>query len=131
VIYTTDQLLAEIASGLGLTLRAAAALQARTRRRRREEGETTLPTDAAPRPVSPSCVFRWVQSGVSVPGVGRVRLEAARCAGKILTTPQALQRFIAAQNGQIEAAAPPVRSPARREAGHAAAAEKLAKMGIE
>jgi hypothetical protein len=42
-----------------------------------------------------STVLRWVRKGVLV-GTGRVKLEAARVGGRLVTSMEAYQRFVAA-----------------------------------
>jgi len=38
--------------------------------------------------VTASCLVRWIQKGVRIPGRTSVKLEAARLAGRYLTTPR-------------------------------------------
>jgi hypothetical protein len=87
----TSLLLDELRLGYGRTLRQAAALLPATRRER---------------PVTPSCLVRWVRDGVRGPGGRRVRLEATRLAGRWVTTPQAIARFSAAQTPDAGDASP-------------------------
>jgi hypothetical protein len=61
-----------------------------------------------------------------------VSLEAAKFGGRWITTPGAIQRFVAAQNTHVateEAPAAP-RSPTQRRRSGERAARKLDKMGI-
>ncbi len=104
----------EIAAGQGITLSQAAR---------------RLPSNRGGRPVHISCVLRWISNGVRL-GDGRiVRLEAARVAGRWLTSEAALQRFIAAQNpGAISA--PTIRTPTQRQRASERAARELEKIGI-
>jgi hypothetical protein len=78
----TDHLLEEIEAGEGETLTRAARRVPRTRQ---------------DRPVTLGCLIRWVVTGVIGPTGERVHLEAARLAGKWITTPGAIRRFIQAQ----------------------------------
>lgn len=78
----SQQLLQEISAGHGLSL---------TQLARR------LPSSRRGRPVSLSCVLRWILDGARDNSGQRIRLEAARLAGKWISTPQALARFMAAQ----------------------------------
>jgi hypothetical protein len=52
----------------------------------------SLPPGRRGRPVTLSCLLRWVLSGVRTP-TGRVCLEAIRMGGRWLTSREALQRF--------------------------------------
>src|SRR5258707_14505880 len=49
------------------------------------------------RPVTLSCVLRWVNPGVKMSDGTRIKLEAARLSNKWITTSSALRRFIIAQ----------------------------------
>ena len=69
----------EIADGNGITLVQAAR---------------RLPPNRNEKPVTLSCLARWIKRGVRGPDGVRVRLEAARLSGRWLTTPAALERFI-------------------------------------
>jgi hypothetical protein len=85
------------------------------------------------RPVTASCILRWVLSGVKVPGGGRVKLEAVRLGGRWLTSVEALERFAARQTPGLDApagggAAP--RPPAKRRKASERAERELAKLGI-
>lgn len=66
--------------------------------------------------VSPSTVFRWMMRGLPDNRGERVRLQAIR-RGKIwLTSRAALQRFLTSLPQSATApAAPPIRTPARRQ----------------
>jgi hypothetical protein len=114
---TTDQLLEEIESGAGETLSRAARRVPRTR---------------LDRPVSLSCLTRWVLTGVRGPGGEIIRLEAAKLAGRWITTPAAIRRFIARQTPQFADAAPAstTRTPTQRASRSARAARELEKLGV-
>lgn len=75
---------------------------------------------------SPACVLKWINAGVSVPGVGRVKLAAFKLGGDWVVPAGAVEAFVAACN---PAAKPPPLSPTQRrrqaEAEQAAAAELL------
>jgi hypothetical protein len=91
-----------------------------------------LPSNRLDRPVTASCVLRWVLTGVKVPGGGRVKLEAVRLGGRWLTSVEALGRFAAAQTPDLDAPAggsATPRPPARRRASERAARE-LERLGI-
>ena len=81
--------------------------------------------------VTLSCLVRWVTSGVRGPNGKRVRLEAARLAGKWITTPQAIVRFLEAQTPQFDdAPAPTPRATSRRQRESERAAAELERRGM-
>src|SRR6516162_6472511 len=49
-----------------------------------------------------STVFRWWSKGIIGPGGERVRLEATKLGGKLVTSLEALQRFSEALNPRVE-----------------------------
>src|SRR5262245_48148137 len=58
------------------------------------EAAQRLPNRRMGRPVSPSCIWRWIVEGVKGPTGQRVRLEGAKVGGAWLTSVEALERFI-------------------------------------
>jgi hypothetical protein len=111
----TDHLLAEIEAGEGEPL---------TRLARR------VPSARQGRPVTLSCILRWVLRGVPLPDGGRVKLEAVRLAGKWISSPGALRRFIIAQTPDHDADRPaPPRPPGRRQQASGRARDELAAAG--
>lgn len=56
-----------------------------------------VPPGRRGRPVTLSCIFRWITKGVMAPDGQRVRLEASRLGGRWITSLEALQRFVDAQ----------------------------------
>lgn len=113
---SSDQLLVEIAAGQGEPL---------TRLARR------IPSYRSGRPCTLSCLVRWVLNGVQLPNGERVTLEAARLAGRWISTPGALSRFIKAQTprfGDIEPVR--IRTLNQRTKASARAARELKKSGI-
>jgi hypothetical protein len=111
----TDQLLAEIEAGQGESLtRAARRIQPT-----RQDKPTTM-----------SCLLRWILTGVRGPSGERIRLEAARLAGKWITTPGAIRRFVEAQTPLDAEGVPAQRSPSRRQQASKRAAHELEKAGI-
>jgi Protein of unknown function (DUF1580) len=52
-----------------------------------------LPPGPGGNPVHVSTVWRWVRKGLPVPAGERVRLEAVRLGGRLVTSIPALQRF--------------------------------------
>lgn len=75
-------------------------------------------------------VIRWVRNGVSMPGGGRLYLEAVRIGGREVTSRAAVKRFIAAQNTRRQPTALPDlgRSEKQRKRAAARAIEQLEKM---
>jgi hypothetical protein len=57
------------------------------------EAARRLPPGRRGRPVSFSCVLRWITTGVPGPDGQKVKLEAVRVGGRWLTTEQALARW--------------------------------------
>jgi hypothetical protein len=108
----SEQLLSEIEAGQGETLSCAAQRMPRSRRGR---------------PVTLSCVLRWVTEGVNDSAGTRIKLEAARLAGKWVTTPGAIRRFIAAQTPKIDSRTAPIprRTPHQRKSGAEPAEKQL------
>ncbi len=88
-----------------------------------------LPPTRLGRPVTLSCVLRWVLDGARGPDGGRVKLEGVRLAGKWISTAGALRRFILAQTPAGEPAPPP-RTPGQRRRASEHAARALEKIGI-
>jgi hypothetical protein len=112
----TDRLLEEIEAGQARTLTQAARLVPRTRQ---------------DRPVSIGCLLRWVNPGVLGPDGQRIRLEAARLAGRWVTTPGAIRRFVQAQTPPLDGGpAPAPRSPGVRQRASERAGKELDRVGI-
>jgi hypothetical protein len=112
----TEKLLEEIEAGHGETLTRAARRVPRTRQ---------------DKPVTLSCLIRWVLEGVRGPDGRRVYLEAARLAGRWVTTPGAIRRFVEAQTPRPEVDEPRVpRSPARRRRESERAGRELDRLGL-
>jgi hypothetical protein len=55
-----------------------------------------IPPSRQDRPVSPSCIWRWHRVGVTTTDGRRVKLEAVWLVNRLVTSEQAVQRFIAA-----------------------------------
>jgi hypothetical protein len=89
-----------------------------------------LPPGRRGRPVTLSCLLRWVLDGVQTPN-GKVRLEAVRLGGRWITSVEALGRFAERQTPKLDrpAEAPPRTLRARQRAAERAGQE-LAKLGI-
>jgi hypothetical protein len=93
------------------------------------QGARTLPPGRRGRPVTLSCLLRWVLKGVQTP-TGRVYLEAIRLGGRWLTSCEALQRFAERQTPEPqEATLLPRSASARRKASSRAEAE-LDRLGL-
>jgi hypothetical protein len=90
-----------------------------------------LPPGRRGRPVSLSCLLRWVLDGVRTSN-GTVRLEAVRLGGRWITSVEALQRFAAAQTPTL--GADPIHAVRRpstvRHRASERAARQLDKLGI-
>jgi hypothetical protein len=93
------------------------------------EAASRLPSFRRGRPVTASCVLRWVLDGVKTPGGKKVRLEAVRVGRRWLTSLEAMDRFAAAQTPGLEPEPVP-RSPAARRRAHERAERELEKLGI-
>jgi hypothetical protein len=90
-----------------------------------------LPTGRRGRPVTLSCVLRWVLDGVKLPNGQTVRLEAVRMGGRWITSVEALERFAARQTPRLDSEpAPAPRSPTKRQRASEQAAQELEKHGI-
>jgi hypothetical protein len=95
------------------------------------EAARLLPAGRRGRPVSLSCILRWVLSGVRLPSGKAVRLEAVRLGGRWLTSREALQRFAEAQTPRLEDnASESTRSPRSRQRASERAAAELEAAGI-
>jgi hypothetical protein len=111
----TEELLEEIQAGQGETLARAARLVPRTRQ---------------DRPVTLGCLFRWITAGVIGPDGNRVRLEAARLAGRWITTAGAIRRFVQAQTPHDVIAETTPRTARERQREDARVAAELEKLGV-
>lgn len=88
-----------------------------------------LPPYRGDRPVSVSCLMRWILDGIRT-AHGNVRLEAVRLGGHWLTSAQALERFAAAQTPNLADRPQLPRTPASRRRASERAAERLNKRRI-
>src|SRR5262249_41167053 len=90
-----------------------------------------VPPSRQGKPVTLSCLLRWMMSVVIGPDGQRVKLEAARLAGRWVTTPGALRRFVAAQTPRLDAEPPPTsRTAAQRQRASDRAGRVLEQHGI-
>jgi hypothetical protein len=112
----TPQLLEEIEAGQGEPLVRAAR---------------RIPPYRQNKPVTISCLVRWILSGVRGPGGKKVHLEAARLAGRWITTPGALSRFVEAQTLCHDTKPMPApRTPGKRRRDTERAEQELKNIGI-
>jgi hypothetical protein len=88
-----------------------------------------LPPGRRGRPVTLSCVLRWILDGVKIPA-GRVRLEAIRIGGRWLTSIEAMERFAARQTPDLEGNSLVMRPPGSQRRTAQRAAEQLTKKGV-
>jgi hypothetical protein len=95
------------------------------------EAARRLPPGRRGRPVSFSCVLRWITDGIPGPGGSRIKLEAVRVGGRWLTSDEALARWAERLTPRLdsEPALGP-RSLARRERDSERAARELDRAGI-
>src|SRR4051794_2581017 len=61
-----------------------------------------LPRGRRGRPVSISCLLRWIITGARLPSGERVRLEGLRLGGRWVTSMQAIQRFAIRLTPQLD-----------------------------
>ena len=113
---TSSTVTIEVVQGSGLSLGHAAR---------------RFPAYRAGRPVNTSTIFRWITGGVRLPDGRCVRLEAVRLGGRWLTSPQAIERFIAAQTPSLDTDPTPLpRTSAQRQRAADRAARQLDAAGI-
>jgi hypothetical protein len=115
---STATLLDEIAAGQGIYLSQAARL---------------LPPCRRGRPVTLSCLVRWILDGTTVHDGSRVRLEAVKGPAGWITTPAALARYLAARTPELSSAPPKPavrRTPSARTQASERAARELERVGI-
>ncbi len=81
------------------------------------------------RPVAGSTISRWILRGHRLPDGRRIKLEALRVGGKLLTTKPAILRFFVAQQPVEVAEVAPIRSPAARRRGNSKTMDALSEAG--
>src|SRR5947209_1904698 len=90
-----------------------------------------LPPGRRGRPVTLSCVLRWVLDGVKLPSGEVVRLEAVRLGGRWITSVEALERFADRQTPRLgDASTKSFRTPVPRSRAAQRADKHLAAIGI-
>ena len=95
-----------------------------------------FPPSREGRPVSPSCVWRWHRIGVTTIDGRAVKLEAIWLVSRLVTSEEAVKRFIAEQQPQptSHSATPEIvptpasRSPAARQRDSEKAMRELQKL---
>src|SRR5262249_21374866 len=90
-----------------------------------------LPPGRGGRPVSFSCVLRWITDGIPGPDGGRVKLEGVRVGGRWLTSDEALARWAERLTPNLDrepAAAP--RTAKQRQRGAETAGIELERRGV-
>ncbi len=87
-----------------------------------------LPGEKGASRKNPSTLFRWVTKGCRTLDGRTVRLEALRIGGRLFTSHEALDRFIAELNASTDPVPAP-RSPSERRRASDRAAAQLEKMG--
>jgi hypothetical protein len=90
-----------------------------------------LPPGRRQRPVSFSCVLRWIVRGIPGPDGHRVRLQGIRLGGRWLTSQEALVRFAKSLTPDLtDNKTLRVRTPRQRHRSSERAATRLEKVGI-
>ncbi len=79
--------------------------------------------------VNPATVHRWCTKGTRTPDGNVVKLEFVRAGCRVLTSRQAVARYVAALSVAPESAEIPTRSPLARKRAADAAAAALKAMG--
>lgn len=102
--------------------------------------ETPLPLSAVARTfpgargaarINPTTVWRWCTKGTRTPDGRRVRLEYFRLGSRVMTTSEAVRRYVAALTGAPADAAPtpPTRTPTDRQRSSERAEAELRRLG--
>jgi hypothetical protein len=90
-----------------------------------------LPPGRGGRPVSFSCVLRWITTGIPGPDGRRVKLEAVRLGGRWLTSEEALARWAERLTPRVDTdSVPAPRTPRQRMRAAERAAKELEQEGI-
>jgi hypothetical protein len=90
-----------------------------------------LPPGRSNRPVTISCVLRWIMDGMKDHNGQIVRLEGIRVGGRWLTSIEALNRFADRLTPNLDGQHPTLpRSPTARKRESERAALELEKLGI-
>jgi hypothetical protein len=95
------------------------------------EAARRLPPGRGGRPVSFSCVLRWITHGIPGADGQRVKLEAIRVGGRWLTSEEALARWAERLTPRLDSEpAPAPRTPAQRRRASERAGKNLGSLGI-
>jgi hypothetical protein len=95
------------------------------------EAARRLPPGRCGRPVSFSCVLRWITAGRPGPDGKRVKLEAVRLGGRWLTSEEALARWAGRLTPRLDGEPlPHPRTPGQLSKANERAAKELEKAGI-
>src|SRR4051812_45979899 len=90
------------------------------------EAAHRLPPGRGGRPVSFSCVLRWITNGVTGSDGERVKLEGVRVGGRWLTSEEALARWADRLTPQLDPGQTPImRTPSKRRRASQQAAKDL------
>jgi Protein of unknown function (DUF1580) len=90
-----------------------------------------LPPGRCGRPVSFSCVLRWITQGVPGPDGQKVKLEGVRVGGRWLTSEEAIARWAERLTPCLDGESVPTpRTPTQRSRAAERAAKQLDKAGI-
>lgn len=90
----------------------------------------SLPPSRRGRPVTVSCLMRWISDGVRLPSGAVVRLEAVRMGGRWLTSTEALRRFALSQTPAFNNPSPMPRSASASQRAADRANRQLERIGI-
>ncbi len=89
-----------------------------------------LPPGRGGRPVSFSCVLRWIKDGVPGPDGRRIKLEGVRVGGRWLTSVEAIARWADLLTPRDDEPAHAIRTVAQRTKAAARADKELEQAGI-
>jgi hypothetical protein len=89
-----------------------------------------VPPYRGSRGTSPATLFRWCRDGVKLPAGGVLKLESVRLVSRVLTSREALVRFLDRQHAaRAGTDAPLPRTPRRRRRAGEAAGKELERLG--
>lgn len=92
-----------------------------------------FPSDSRTGHLDPATLWRWATRGVRLPDGRRLKLETFKLAGRFLTSEQAIERFVRAQNDEPPASPVPESKPTSKSGKKLSRAEeagrRLAELG--
>jgi hypothetical protein len=96
-----------------------------------------FPSDSRTGHLDPATLWRWATRGVRLPDGRRLKLETFKLAGRFLTSEQAIERFVRAQNDDSPGSPVPDSKPGpkpsskskKKESRAEEAGRRLAEMG--